>query len=163
MKKQTIFLVMTIVFALLLCGAVSAEEIKGNVDTNPLNSTDNQSVAINNLECDQDPRIYGIVKEIYNESSGTYTKLVDAIPVKGAAVTIKNPADNSIIATGTTNQNGEYDIYFLSTLTEFKVEIAYSTYKTYFKNVIPTGTPIPETQLNHTFMPDIAMIFSHPE
>ncbi|MDI9436054.1 MAG: hypothetical protein QM396_08645, partial [Euryarchaeota archaeon] len=75
MKKQTIFLVMTIVFALLLCGAVSAEEIKGNVDANPLNSTDNQSVAINNLECDQDPRIYGIVKEIYNESSGTYTKL----------------------------------------------------------------------------------------
>lgn len=163
MKKQTIFLVMTIVFALLLCGAVSAEEIKGNVDANPLNSTDNQSVAINNLECDQDPRIYGIVKEIYNESSGTYTKLVDAIPVKGAAVTIKNPTDNSIIATGTTNQNGEYDIDFLSTLTEFKVEIAYSTYKTYFKNVTPTGTPIPETQLNHTFMPDIAMIFSHPE
>ena len=82
MKKQTIFLVMTIVFALLLCGAVSAEEIKGNVDTNPLNSTDNQSVAINNLECDQDPNLRDS-KEIYNESSGTYTKLVDAIPVKG--------------------------------------------------------------------------------
>ncbi|OPX58527.1 MAG: cobaltochelatase subunit CobN [Methanobacterium sp. PtaB.Bin024] len=164
-----ILLVTTIVFALLLCGAASAQDPDGGVDTGQQksNSTDNLEETTTNTTdnqgTDQDPRIYGVVKEIYNESSGTYTNLTDAIPVSGATVTIKDPTDDSVIATGITNQNGEYDISFLSSLTQFNVEIAYSTYKTYLENVTPIGTPIPEYQLNYTFMPDIALLFSDSE
>ena len=165
LRKQAILLVTTIVFALMLCGAVSAEDLDGSIDTGQqqVNLTDNQSLTTDTSGDDQDPRIYGVVKQIYNESSGSYTNLTNAIPVSDATVTIKNPVDDSVIATGTTNANGEYDISFLSALTQFKVEIAYSTYKTYLENVTPTGTPIPEYQLNHTFMPDIAMLFSDSE
>ena len=164
MRKQAILLVMAIVFTLLLCGAVSAEDLNGGTDTGQvqMNSTDNPGEASEN-QVDQDPRIYGIVKEIYNETSGTYTNITGAIPVNGAIITIKNPVDDSVFVTGTTNANGVYDISFLSSITSFKVEIAYSTYKTYISNVTPVGSPILEFQLNHTFLPDIAFIFSDSE
>jgi len=164
MRKQAILLVMAIVFTLLLCGAVSAEDLNGGTDTGQvqMNSTDNPGEASEN-QVDQDPRIYGVVKEIYNETSGTYTNITGAIPVNGATITIKNPVDDSVFATGTTNANGVYDISFLSSLTSFKVEIAYSTYKTYISNVTPVGLPVPEFQLNHTFLPDIAILSSVPE
>lgn len=164
MRKQAILLVITIVFALLLCGAVSAEDLNGGIDTGQLqvNSTGNSGDTSAN-QVDQDPRIYGVIKEIYNETSGTYTNITGAIPANGATITIKNSVDDSVIATGITNTKGVYDISFLSSLTSFKVEIAYSTYKTYISNVTPVGSPVPEFQLNHTFLPDIAFIFSDSE
>ncbi|WP_287382415.1 cobaltochelatase subunit CobN [Methanobacterium sp.] len=168
MRKQVILLVTSIVFALILAGSVAAEGTGGNES---LNEDDTVQLTVNldsgvnspNPKEDLDPRIYGVVKEVYNETSGNYTNLTNAIPVNGATITIKDPGDDSVIATGTTNAQGEYDISFLSALTQFKVEIAYSTYKTYILNVMPTGTPVPEFQLNHTFLPDIGFIFSDPE
>jgi len=165
LRKQAILLVTSIVFALILAGSVAAEGTGGN---DSLNENNTVQLTVNldsgetsgNQEEGLDPQISGVVKEVYNETSGSYTNFTNAIPVNGAIVTIKNPSDNSVIATGTTNANGEYDISFLSALTQFKVEIAYSTYKTYILNVIPTGTPIPEFQLNHTFLPDIAILCS---
>ena len=109
---------------------------------------------------DSDPRIQGTVKEIYNESSGTYTNLDNAIPVNGAKITIKNPVNGSTIATGTTNSQGKYDINFISVLTKFQVEISYSTYKKFTTSVTPTGSPVPTAVLNHTFLPDIAILGS---
>lgn len=163
MRKQAILLITTIVFALLLCGAVSAGDSQRGelLNQNTTITSDNSSIGAS--QSDLDPRIYGVVREIYNESSGTYTNLTNAIPVKNATIKIKNPANNSILATGTTNTNGEYDISFISALPQFKVEIAYSTYKTYVANVTPTGAPIPEATINHTFMPDIAILSSVPE
>ncbi|MEN4019006.1 MAG: cobaltochelatase subunit CobN [Methanobacterium sp.] len=161
MRKQAILLIMTIVFTLALCGAVAAENSQGGelLNQNTTITSDNSS----STSQVSDPRIYGVVKEIYNESSGTYTNLTNAIPVKNATITIQNPTTNATIASGTTNSTGEYDISFLSNLTEFKVEIAYLTYKNFTTTVTPTGTPIPETTLNHTFMPDIAILSSVPE
>lgn len=165
-----ILLVTTIVFALLLCGAVSAEDSQGGENNQDIQSTDSDDSLENyssesneSLQEASDPRIYGVLTEVYNKSSGNYTSLTDAIPVSGATVTIKNPTDDAVIATGTTTLNGKYDISFISALTEFKVEIAYSTYKTHVLNVTPTGIPIPEAELNYTFMPDIALIFSDSE
>jgi len=109
MRKQTILLVTTFIFALILCGVVAAEDPQGDVDSNPIqmNASNSNSGA---AQDDSDPRIHGTVKEIYNASSGTYTNLNNAIPVKGAKITIKNPANGSTIATGTTNSQGKYDI-----------------------------------------------------
>ncbi len=166
LRKQVTLLVITFVFALALCGAVTAEDSQGGVDTGqiPVNDSETGSEEDTEIQVDEpDPRIYGLIKEIYDENTGNYTDLANAIPVSGATITIKDPNDDSVIATGTTDENGEYDIYFVSALTEFKVEIAYSTYKTQVTNVTPVGAPIPEANLNHTFMPDIAIIASVPE
>ena len=153
MGKQMILLVTTIVFALLLCGAVSAEDSQGGENNQDIQSTDSDDSLENyssesneSLQEASDPRIYGVLTEVYNKSSGNYTSLTDAIPVSGATVTIKNPTDDAVIATGTTTLNGKYDISFISALTEFKVEIAYSTCKTHVLNVTPTGIPIPEAE-----------------
>ncbi|MEN4007024.1 MAG: cobaltochelatase subunit CobN [Methanobacteriaceae archaeon] len=157
MRKQVILLVMTFVFALLLCGAVSAENTTTGGELLNQNITANSS---SNNNSSTNTRIHGVVREIFNESSGNFTNLTNAIPVKGARITIENPADNSVIATGTTNASGEYSIRFISTLTQYKVKIAYSTYKTFVANITPADTPV---TLNHTFMPDIAIISSVAE
>lgn len=163
MRKQAILLITTIVFTLFLCGAVAAEGSQGGGYLNQNTTITSNNSSESTSQGGFDPRIHGVVKEIYNESSGTYTNLTNAIPVKNAVITIKNPTTNATIASGTTNSTGEYDISFLSNLTEFKVEIAYLTYKNFTTTVTPTGTPIPEATLNHTFMPDIAILSSVPE
>jgi len=76
-RKQTILLVTTLIFALILCGAVTAADPQ-NTNTRQVNDSNGSGAA----QDDSDPRIYGTVKEIYNESSGTYTNLNKAIPVK---------------------------------------------------------------------------------
>ncbi|HOI71760.1 MAG TPA: cobaltochelatase subunit CobN [Methanobacterium sp.] len=162
MKKQMILLVATIVFALILCGPITAVDPQENVDTDSFQMYDSNTNQIGGQQ-DLDPQIHGTVKEIYNESSGTYTNLTNAIPVKGAKITVQNPANGLTIATGTTDADGKYDINFVSTLTQFKVEITYSTYKKFITNVTPTGSPIPDAVLNHTFMPDIAILSSVAE
>ncbi|MCC7551873.1 MAG: cobaltochelatase subunit CobN [Methanobacterium sp.] len=140
--KQMILIVTCLVFALALSGAVAAEDSQGGeLDDTTLQSTSEQSNSSNNDGSNElDPRIYGVIKE-------------DTTPTDGATVTIKNPTTNAIIASGTTNSSGEYDISFLSDLTEFKVEIAYLAYKNYTTTVTPTGSPIPMANLNYTFMP----------
>jgi len=162
MRRQVILVVTAFVFALILCGAVSAENTTGGelLNQNTAITSANSSSTSQN---DSNFRIHGLVREIFNESSGNYTNLTNAIPVKNATITIKNPTTNAAIASGTTNSTGEYDISFLSNLTEFRVKIAYSTYKTFITNVTPTGTLIPQATLNHIFMPDIAIISSVAE
>jgi cobaltochelatase CobN len=159
MRKQTILLVTTFIFALILCGTVTAADPQGDANTGTLQMNDSNGSS-GAAQDDSDPRIQGTVKEIYNASSGTYTNLNKAIPVKGAKITIKNPANGSTIATGTTNSQGKYDISFISALTKFRVEISYSTYKKFTTSVTPTGSPVPTAVLNHTFLPDIAILGS---
>lgn len=141
--KQMILLTACLVFALALSGTVAAEDSQGGglEDSTTLQSNSEQTNSNNNSGSnDVDPRIYGVIKD--NDT-----------PANGATITIKNPTNNSVIATGTTNSTGEYDISFLSSLTEFKVEIAYSTYLTFVSMLTPTGSPIPTAELNHTFAP----------
>jgi len=92
MKKQMILLVATIVFALILCGPITAVDPQENVDTDSFQMYDSNTNQIGGQQ-DLDPQIHGTVKEIYNESSGTYTNLTNAIPVKGAKITVQNPAN----------------------------------------------------------------------
>lgn len=137
-NKQVILLITTFVFALTLCGAVAAEDTTHEVGLN--DTVTAQSVAESNSSAEIDPRIYGVIKD-------------NGAPANGATVTVRNPNNNSIIASGTTNSTGNYDISFISNLTQFKVDIAYSTYKNYTTTVTPTGSPIPTSELNHTFVP----------
>jgi len=120
---------------MVLCGAVSAEDTSTGGDL--INATTAES---NNSSSDVDPRIYGVIKE--NDT-----------PANGAILNIRNPSNNTIIASGTTNSSGDYDISFISNFTEFNVEIAYSTYLNYTAKVTPTGSPVPTAVLNHTFVP----------
>lgn len=140
--KHMILLTTCLVFALVLSGTVAAEDSQGGGldDSTTLQSTSEQSNNNNSGSCEVDPRIYGVIKE-------------NTTLANGATITIKNPTTNAIIASGTTNSTGEYDISFISNLTEFKVEIAYLTYKNFTTTVTPTGLPIPTANLNHTFMP----------
>lgn len=161
MKKQLIFLVMISIFIFTLCDSVSANETQMTD-----NLTNDNSQTTSNNENETDPRIYGVVTEIYDEITGTYLTMDSAKPVEGANITIKDPSNDSIITTAITGIDGKYDIIFISPLTSFNVEIAYSTYKTYMENVtptIPTDSTIAEAQVNHTFMPDIAILCSNPE
>lgn len=66
-----IFLVTTIVLAMLLCGAVSAQDPDGSIETGQQqsNSTDNleettDSQSTNNQGTDLDPRIYGVIDTV---------------------------------------------------------------------------------------------------
>ncbi len=147
MRKQVtykiILLTACLVFALALSGTVTAEDSQGSGldDSSDIQISPGQSNAYNNsYSMEDDPRIYGVIKE-------------NTTPVQGAMVIVKNPTNNSIITSGITNSSGEYDISFFSNLTEFNVEISYSSYKTFITTVKPTGLPIPTAKLNHTFMP----------
>jgi len=144
-------------------GTTTSYEVPESIESGNTSENGNGDTNIETQNADLDPRIYGVIKEIYDESTGSYLNLENAKPVNGAIITVKDPTDDTVITTGTTNSNGEYDIYFVSGLSDFKVEIAYSTYKTYTTNVTPTGTPIPEATVNHTFMPDIAILSSVAE
>jgi cobaltochelatase CobN len=180
MRKQTILLVTTIVFALLLCGAVSAEDLEGgdsqtlSVDvsqtSNSVTTTNTQDSNPNlGLESSKqneipDPMINGTVKEVYNGTASpydptpNYVNQTNAIPVNNATVTIKNPNDGSIIATTKTDVNGYYSVNFNSLLSNFIVEIVYSSYKTYIGNLTVGSSH--EATLDHIFMPDIVILSS---
>ena len=95
--------------------------------------------------------VNGNVKEIYNETSGTYTNLDNAIPVKNATIKIKY--NETIINETKTDKNGHYTIGFNVT-PPVKLEISYLNYKKATYTVNGTCT------INHTFMPDIAIISS---
>ncbi|WP_424356031.1 cobaltochelatase subunit CobN [Methanobacterium sp. MBAC-LM] len=140
-KRYMILMVLAVLFVLSICGTVAADDTKTGGDLN--NSVVERSTAQTNDNGslkDIDPRIYGVVK-------------VNKSPASGAKITIINPNNNSVIASGTTNSTGNYDVNFVSNLTKFKVNIAYSTYKNYTTTVTPTGSPIPTAELNHTFVP----------
>ncbi|MCK9151180.1 cobaltochelatase subunit CobN [Methanobacterium alcaliphilum] len=141
-RKQVIFILTTFVFIMACCGAVAATDSQGGVNdtqttefsSNETNDNSNQGTV------EPDPRIYGVI-------------LNNTTPAHGAIINIKNPTNNLTLASGVTNASGEYDIYFNSSLTQFQVEIIFSTFKTFTTTVTPTGSPIPTAELNHTFVP----------
>ncbi|NLU03975.1 MAG: cobalamin biosynthesis protein CobN, partial [Methanothermobacter sp.] len=98
--------------------------------------------------------VTGHVREIYNETSGTYTTLEGALPVRNATVTIIH--NGSVLNETQTAQDGSYRINFNDTFPAV-VQIKYSSYRT--ASYTLNGSCI----INHTFMPDIAIISSVPE
>ncbi|MEG3225253.1 MAG: hypothetical protein BME94_06995 [Methanobacteriales archaeon Met13] len=126
----------TFVFVMALCGAVAATNSQGDAnDTQTVQSVNGTNSSSN----EPDPRIHGVIRN-------------NTTPANGAVINIRNPSNNSLIISGTTNSNGEYDIYFNSSLTQFKVEILFGG-RNFTTTVTPTGTPIPTAELNHTFVP----------
>jgi cobaltochelatase CobN len=135
-RKQVILLIATFVFIMSLCGAVTATDSQEGInDTTTVQSVNGTNSSSN----EPDPRIYGVI-------------INNTTPANGAVINIRNPSNNSLIISGVTNSNGEYDIYFNSSLTDFKVEILFGG-KNYTHTVTPTGTPIPTVELNYTFVP----------
>ena len=83
-----ILLVTTIVFAMALCGAVSAEDSQGGAlnDTTTLQSIAEQTNSNSSGgSSEDDPRIYGVIK-------------ANNTPANGAVINIRNPTNNSIIS-----------------------------------------------------------------
>jgi len=138
--KRMILLTACLVFALALSGTVAADDSQGGTlnDSTNLQSTSEQSNNNNGSDA-LDPRIYGVIKD-------------NNTPANGATITIRNPNTGEVIVSGNTNSSGNYDISFISNLTEFKVEISYLTYL-YITKVIPTGTPVPTANFDYTFVP----------
>ncbi len=98
--------------------------------------------------------VSGHVKEIYNESSGTYTTLENAIPVKNATVQVLG--NGTLLNQTLTLDDGSYHLTFTSE-SPVELRISYHTYRT------ATYTLNGSCIINHTFMPDIAIISSVPE
>ncbi|MGB9844925.1 cobaltochelatase subunit CobN [Methanothermobacter tenebrarum] len=99
--------------------------------------------------------VNGQIKEIYNETNGTYTSLDNAIPVENATIQIKY--NGKIINETKTDKNGQYTIAFTPMTKPVELEISYLNYKKVTYTIHGTCT------INHTFMPDIAIISSAPE
>ncbi|MGE4395505.1 MAG: cobaltochelatase subunit CobN, partial [Methanobacteriales archaeon] len=112
-------------------------------------------IAIATINTVSAAEVNGQIKEIYNETSGTYTSLDNAIPIKNATIRIKY--NETIINETKTNENGQYTIGFTPMINPIELEISYSTYKKATYTINGTCT------INHTFMPDIAIISSAPE
>lgn len=140
-KKQAILLVISFIFAITLCGTVTAADSAS----------------------DQDLQINGTVHEIFNGTLSTndptpiYVNETGAIPVENASITIKK-MDGSVITTTTTDAKGYYSTNFNSGQSNFLVEMAYSTYKTYTENVTVDSTH--NATVDHIFMPDIVILSS---
>jgi len=140
MRKQVILLVICFVFALALSGAVAAEDSQGGgLNDNTTIQSEQSNGNSNGSSVGDDPRIYGVIMN-------------DTTPASGANITIRNPTTGDVVASGITNSTGEYDISFISNLTEFNVKISYLTYL-YTTMVTPTGTPVLTANLNYTFAP----------
>ncbi|MDP3485005.1 MAG: cobaltochelatase subunit CobN, partial [Methanobacteriaceae archaeon] len=135
-RKQVILIIATFVFIMSLCGAVTATDSQEGINDTTTVQTVNGTNSSSN---EPDPRIHGV---IYNNTTRA----------NGAVINIRNPSNNSLITSGVTNSSGEYDIYFNSSLTQFKVEILFGG-RNFTTTVTPTGTPIPTAELNHTFVP----------
>jgi cobaltochelatase CobN len=134
-RRQVILLIATFVFVMSLCGAVAATDSQGGAnDTQTVQSLNGTNSSSN----EPDPRIHGVIRN-------------NTTLANGAVINIRNPSNNSLIISGTTNSSGEYDIYFNSSLTQFKVEILFGG-RNFTTTVTPTGTPIPTAELNHTFV-----------
>ena len=112
-------------------------------------------IAIAMINAASAAEVNGQIKEIYNETSGTYTSLDNAIPVENA--TIKLKYNGTIINETKTDKNGYYTIGFTPMTNPLQLEISYLTYKKATYTINGTCT------INHTFMPDIAIISSAPE
>lgn len=140
-KKQIILPVISFIFTIILCGTVTAAD-----------SAPSQDILIN-----------GTVQEIFsntmsnNDPTPVYVNETNALPAENANITLKN-IDGSVITTTTTDTNGFYSVNFNSDLSNFMVEIAYSTYKIYTKNVAIDKTR--NATVDHIFMPDIAILSS---
>jgi len=131
-----ILLIATFVFIMSLCGAVTATDSQEGInDTTTVQSVNGTNSSSN----ETDPRIHGVIRN-------------NTTLANGAVINIRNPSNNSLIISGTTNSNGEYDIFFNSSLKQFKVEILFGG-RNFTTTVTPTGTPIPTAELNHTFVP----------
>ena len=168
-----ILLLIALVFCITLCGAVSAADVPGNTTNyNQSGKTVTQLISgqstapvINAASQIQvDPTINGTVKEVYNGTASAYDPTpvyvneTNAVPVKNATINIKDPNTGSILATTKTDANGYYSVNFNSALSNFIVEIIYSSYKTYLGNLTVGNSH--EATLDHIFMPDIVILSS---
>lgn len=120
-KKQVIILVTTFVFALTLCGAVAAEDTSTGGDsggTVNLNNTSNSSLS--------EIRITGQVRDcVTNE------------PFSGVNITASHNG-GQLAATQTDNQ-GKYELQFISNLTQFNVTASYNGHKSSMQLVNATS------------------------
>ena len=97
--------------------------------------------------------INGTVYDAYDNSTGDYVgEYGDAVPVANATVKLKN--NNKILSTTTTNKYGNY-VFKNLTKGSYTVEISYRTYQSYKKSVTIGTTSL---TVNHTFVPDMAII-----
>ncbi len=106
--------------------------------------------------------IYSIVKSIsgtvydaFDIEVGSYVpSYEDVVPVFNATVNLKNPLNNQTVYTTKTDINGYY-LFGGVAQGDYLVEILYRTYQAYLQNVTMGTQPI---IVNHTFIPDIALI-----
>jgi len=108
-----ILLIMTFVFALALCGVVSAEDTSTGGDSGGLNDTSNKS--LNNSKSNE-IKITGQVKDCITKE-----------PFSDVNITVSNNG-NQLASTRTDNQ-GKYELNFFSNLTEFNITASYTGHK----------------------------------
>jgi len=104
---------MTFVFALALCGVVSAEDTSTGGDSGGLNDTSNKS--LNNSKSNE-IKITGQVKDCITKE-----------PFSDVNITVSNNG-NQLASTRTDNQ-GKYELNFFSNLTEFNITASYTGHK----------------------------------
>ncbi|MCK9151844.1 cobaltochelatase subunit CobN [Methanobacterium alcaliphilum] len=100
--------------------------------------------------------INGTVKDAYNNSTGDYvSEYNQSVPVSNATVYLRNQTNyNQILYTMNTTTSGTYTFSNVKQ-GKYTLEIAYKTYKKYAVNLTVVADSI---TVNHTFVPDIAII-----
>ena len=115
-KKQVILLITIFVFALTLCGAVSAEYNTMSGDSGgTVNSTDLSNSSQKNSS----------LKEV--RITGQVLDCVTSKPFPGVNVTVSNNGNK--LSVTQTNNEGKYELKVLSNLTQFNVTSSYTGHK----------------------------------
>lgn len=97
--------------------------------------------------------INGTVYDAYDNSTGDYVgEYADAVPVANATVNLMS--NNKTLKTITTDNSGSYSFNDL-TKGSYTVEISYRTYNNYLEDVTLSSKSL---TVNHTFIPDIAIV-----
>lgn len=115
-----------------------------------LKSSDNNSV----MKSVRNPVLNVTVRDAYNNKTGNYSE--DGFLIEGAIIKIYNLSDNSLVLTGVTDKNGNYQLAELG-YGNYNITISYSTYLP-----ISWCFNISMSERRHnfakTFYPDIAFI-----
>ena len=99
--------------------------------------------------------ISGTVCDAYDNSTGNYVSAYDyAVPVANATVNLRDQNTKKILSTTSTDSSGSYVFNNLAK-GDYTVEILYRTYENFVENVTLNATSL---TVNHTFVPDIAII-----
>ncbi|PAV04721.1 MULTISPECIES: cobaltochelatase subunit CobN [Methanobacterium] len=156
---KILLLMAVLLFSFALCGTVSADNITGNQSLNTTNNSTLSSGIYSAYSTSQSTvsklNISGTVRDAYDKSKKEYAgEYNDAVPVSNATVNLRNQSNKKIIKTVVTGNSGTYTFSNL-TKGSYIVEILYKTYKSFTKSITLTTTPL---TVNHTFVPDIAVI-----